>query len=45
MEAAQKMLRGPQDIDEKTLARIGRRLSSLGYEPSVIWDVLGKLKS
>ena len=45
MEAAQKMLRGSQDIDEKTLARIGRRLSSLGYEPSVIWDVLGKLKS
>ncbi|MBQ1580293.1 MAG: RecX family transcriptional regulator, partial [Firmicutes bacterium] len=45
MEAAQKMLRGSQDIDEKMLARIGRRLSSLGYEPSVIWDVLGKLKS
>ncbi|MBO5518499.1 MAG: RecX family transcriptional regulator [Firmicutes bacterium] len=45
MEAAQKMLRGAEKPDEKMLARIGRRLSSLGYEPSVIWDVLGKLKS
>ena len=45
MEAARKILRGQEKPDEKTLARIGRRLSSLGYEPSVIWDVLGKLKS
>ena len=45
MEAAQRMLHGEEKPDEKMLARIGRRLSSLGYEPSVIWDVLGKLKS
>ena len=44
MAEAQKMLRGEKP-DEKTLARIGRRLSSLGYEPSVIWDVLGKLRN
>ena len=43
MAEAQKMLRGERP-DEKTLARVGRRLSSYGYEPSVIWDVLGKLK-
>ncbi|MBR5641228.1 MAG: RecX family transcriptional regulator [Firmicutes bacterium] len=44
MAEAQKMLRGEKP-DEKTLARIGRRLSSYGYEPSVIWDVLGKLRN
>ena len=44
MEAARKMLRGPEKPDEKMLARIGRKLSALGYEPSVIWDVLGKLR-
>lgn len=44
MQEAQKMLRGVEKPDEKMLARIGRKLSALGYEPSVIWDVLGKLK-
>ena len=44
MAEAQMMLRGEKP-DEKTLARIGRRLSSYGYEPSVIWDVLGKLRN
>ena len=44
MAEAQKMLRGEKP-DEKMLARIGRRLSSYGYEPSVIWDVLGKLRN
>ena len=44
MEEAQKLLRGTEHPDEKTLARVGRRLSALGYEPSVIWDVLGKLR-
>ena len=42
MAEAEKMLRGEKP-DQKTLARIGRRLSSLGYEPSVIWDVLHNL--
>ena len=44
MAEAQKMLRGEQP-DEKMLARVGRRLSAYGYEPSVIWDVLGKLRN
>jgi regulatory protein len=44
MAEAQKMLRGEKPV-EKTLARIARRLSSYGYEPSVIWDVLGKLRN
>lgn len=44
MAEAEKMLRGEKP-DEKTLARIARRLSSYGYEPSVIWDVLGKLRN
>ncbi|MBP5749637.1 MAG: RecX family transcriptional regulator [Firmicutes bacterium] len=44
MAEAQKMLRGEKP-DEKTLARIARRLSAYGYEPSVIWDVVGKLRN
>ena len=44
MDEAQKMLRGEKP-DEKTLARIARRLSSYGYEPSVVWDVIGKLRN
>ena len=43
MAEAQKMLRGERP-DEKTLARIARRLSSQGYEPSVIWDVISKIR-
>ena len=44
MTEAQKMLRGEKP-DEKTLARIARRLSAYGYEPSVVWDVIGKLRN
>ena len=44
MAEARKMLPGGPP-DEKTLARVGRRLSAYGYEPSVIWDVLGKLRN
>ena len=44
MAEAQKMLRG-ETPDEKTLARVARRLSAFGYEPSVIWDVIGKLRN
>ena len=45
MQAAERMLSPGQKPAEKDLARIGRRLAALGYEPSVIWDVLGKLKN
>ncbi|MBR0521575.1 MAG: RecX family transcriptional regulator [Firmicutes bacterium] len=31
-------------VDEKTAAKAARRLSSLGYESSVIWSVLEKLR-
>ena len=43
MAEAQKALRG-QKPDEKALTRIARRLSSQGYEPSVIWDVISKIR-
>ena len=43
MAEAEKMLRGERP-DEKTLARIGRRLSALGYEPSIIWDIIDKIR-
>ena len=43
IQQAQRML--PAECsDEKTLARIARRLSALGYEASVVWDVLESLR-
>ena len=44
MQAASRMLSAGEKPGDKELARIGRRLAALGYEPSVIWDVLGKLR-
>ncbi len=34
----------PEPADEKKLAKAARKLSSLGYESSVIWSVLEKLQ-
>ena len=34
-----------QSIEEKTLAKVARRLSSLGYNTSVIYDVIVQLKT
>ncbi|MDD4121785.1 MAG: regulatory protein RecX [Eubacteriales bacterium] len=31
-------------IDEKIIAKIGRRLASLGYESNVIYDIIGQLR-
>ena len=43
-----KMLRNQWDdgkvADDKFLARVGRRLAGLGYDGSVIYDILGKLR-
>ncbi len=44
-QVAQRRLAPGQKPAEKDLARIGRRVAALCYEPSVIWDVLGKLKN
>lgn len=45
---ARKMLRGQWEdgkaADDKFLARVGRRLAGLGYDGSVIYDILGKLR-
>ena len=45
---ARKMLRGQWEddkaADDKFLARVGRRLVGLGYDGSVIYDILGKLR-
>jgi len=30
--------------DEKTIGKIGRKLSSLGYHPDVIYDIIGQLR-
>lgn len=34
-----------QSIEEKTLAKVARRLTSLGYNTSVIYDVIVQLKT
>lgn len=52
MMQAQKILRisgvsrgedGKLELDEKLKAKIGRRLSGLGYSTGMIYDVIGKL--
>ena len=32
-----------ENLDEKTMAKIGRRLASMGYHADVIYDVIGQL--
>ena len=45
MKEAKKLLKEQDGSpDEKTLAKIGRRLNSLGYHTDVIYDILRKLK-
>ncbi len=43
-----KMLRNQWDdgkpVDDRFLARVGRRLAGLGYDSSTIYDILGKLR-
>ncbi|MBR3786532.1 MAG: regulatory protein RecX [Firmicutes bacterium] len=45
-EEAEKVLRmaGKEEIDEKLLAKIGRRLQSKGYSSDVIYSVIGALR-
>lgn len=35
---------GSSDIDEKLLNRVGRRLAALGYEASVVYDVIAEIR-
>lgn len=41
---AARAVSGMRCGNEKELARIGRRLFSLGYQPKTIYDILGELK-
>ncbi|QOX63274.1 regulatory protein RecX [Anoxybacterium hadale] len=34
----------PREIDDKTIAKIGRRLSSLGYRTDVIYDIMSRIR-
>jgi Uncharacterized protein conserved in bacteria len=34
----------PETVDEKTLAKIGRKLASLGYHTDVVYGVIGRLR-
>lgn len=48
MKEAMKLLAGREPDgrpDEKTLARIGRRLNALGYHADVIYDVIRKIRN
>lgn len=52
MSEAQKILRSRQafgeeartEIDDKTVAKIGRKLASLGYRSDVIYDIMGRIR-
>ena len=48
LAVGRKMLRNQWDdgktVDDRFLARVGRRLAGLGYESSVIYDIFGKLR-
>ena len=48
LAVARKMLRGQWEdgktVDDRFLARVGRRLAGLGYDSSVIYDIFGKLR-
>lgn len=44
MLEARKLLKQEGELNEKTLAKIGRKLHSLGYHSDVIYDLLGKLR-
>ena len=48
LAVARKMLRNQWDdgktVDDRFLARVGRRLAGLGYDGSVIYDILGRLR-
>ncbi len=43
MRQANKIIEN-SDIDEKLLNRVGRRLAGLGYEASVIYDVIAEIR-
>lgn len=48
LAVGRKMLRNQWDdgktVDDRFLARVGRRLAGLGYDSSVIYDIFGKLR-
>lgn len=44
MKEAGKILRQGEAMSEKIMARIGRKLASLGYHTDVIYDVIGQLR-
>ena len=44
MREAGKLIKQGERPDDKTLAKIGRRLHALGYHTEVIYDVIGKVR-
>ncbi len=44
LEYAEKMRAGSEELSEKELARIGRRLAAQGFHSSVLFGVIGKLR-
>ena len=48
LAVGRKMLRNQWDdskpVDDRFLARVGRRLAGLGYDSGTIYDILGKLR-
>ncbi|MEL7655487.1 MAG: regulatory protein RecX [Bacillota bacterium] len=44
LKEASKLLGYQTEPDEKTIAKIGRKLASLGYHTEIIYDVIGQIR-
>ena len=44
LKMAKAQITSGRPLDEKFLAKVGRRLAGLGYESSMVYEVLGKLR-
>lgn len=44
LKEAGKIIKQGEEPDEKTLAKIGRKLNALGYHTEVIFEVIGKIR-
>ncbi|HVI39479.1 MAG TPA: regulatory protein RecX [Anaerovoracaceae bacterium] len=44
MKEARKILSQGADMSEKTMAKIGRKLVSLGYHSEIIYDIIGQVR-
>lgn len=44
LKMTKSQLEEGKEIDQKFIARVGRRLAGLGYDSSIVYNILGKLR-